>query len=372
MKHSIVTKTARSKLKPRREPYWHRVAQRKHLGYRRTFDGGTWIARILDDTGKRAFHSLGDGIDFDTAQQQAVQWFETAEVTESRHYRVKDAIDDYVEHLSLNNSERTATDTRQRMDKHLPKPLLSAELASLTTLQIKSWHKRLVSDSDDPETVRRSKDTANKNLVTLKAAFNLAFRSGLVSADQQWRRVLPFRGVGQARKLFLTDEQVRGLLDHCSGAFHSMVKAAVFTGARYGELCNARVDDFNPKRGTVTLSGKTGTRECYLSDEAVDLFKRLAGDRTGNEYLLVKDDGTPWGKSHQHRPMKAVVAAAGLPPEAVLYSLRHYFISKALLSGVQPQLLAENVGTSLKMIEQHYGKFQATDRRAMFNLVALL
>ena len=372
MKHSIVTKTARAKLPIRREPFWHRIAQRRHLGYRRTASGGTWIARILDDSGKRAFHSLGENIDFDAAQRLAVEWFDTAVITESRHYCVRDAISDYIESLRLNNSERTATDTRQRLDKHVSKQLLNAELATLSTVQLRNWHQRLVSDSDDPETVRRSKDTANKNLTSLKAAFNLAFRAGLVATDQQWRRVQPFRGVGQPRKLFLSDEQVRALLDHSSGAFHSLVLSAVLTGARYGELCNARVGDFNPEHGTVTLSGKTGTRECYLSDEAVNLFQTLAVGRSGNECLLLKDDGTPWGKSHQHRLMKAAVAAAGLPSECVLYSLRHYYISKALLSGVQPQVLAANVGTSLRMIEQHYGKFMPKDRRQMMNRVALL
>lgn len=372
MKHSIVTKTARAKLPIRREPYWHRIAQRRHLGYRRTASGGTWIARILDDTGTRAFHSLGENIDFDTAQRSAVEWFDTAVVTESRHYTVRDAIADYLEHLRLNNSERTATDTRQRMDKHVSRQLLNAELATLSAVQIRRWHNRLVSDSDDPETVRRSKDTANKNLTSLKAAFNLAFRAGRVAADREWRRVLAFKGVGQPRKLFLTEDQVRGLLDHCSGAFHSLVRAAVLTGARYGELCSARVEDFNPERGTLTLDGKTGIRECYLSDKGIDLFRRLAGGRSGTEYLLLKDDGTPWGKSHQHRLMKAAVAAAGLPTETVLYSLRHYHVSKALLSGVQPQVLAENIGTSLKMIEKHYGKFMPKDRREMLNRVALL
>ena len=85
MKHSIVTKTARAKLPPRREPYWHRIGQRRHLGYRRTANGGSWIARVLDDTGKRAFHSLGEYHDFDTAQRMAMEWFEAAVVTESRH-----------------------------------------------------------------------------------------------------------------------------------------------------------------------------------------------------------------------------------------------------------------------------------------------
>ena len=38
---------------------------------------------------------------------------------------------------------------------------------------------------------------------------------------------------------------------------------------------------------------------------------------------------------------------------------------------MQPQVVAENCGTSLRMIEKHYGKFPKADRRAMFNAVAL-
>ena len=88
-------------------------------------------------------------------------------------------------------------------------------------------------------------------------------------------------------------------------------------------------------------------------------------------HLLAKDDGTPWPEDDLNRPFKAAARAAKLPPEATFYSLRHYHISKALLAGVPVQVVAENTGTSLRMIEKHYGKFLATDRRAMFNAVEL-
>ena len=69
--------------------------------------------------------------------------------------------------------------------------------------------------------------------------------------------------------------------------------------------------------------------------------------------------------------MQAAVRAAKLPAETVFYSLRHYHISKALLAGVPPQVVAENTGTSVSMIEQHYGKFLPQDRRDFFNAVKL-
>jgi hypothetical protein len=63
------------------------------------------------------------------------------------------------------------------------------------------------------------------------------------------------------------------------------------------------------------------------------------------------------------------VKAAKLDAATTFYALRHTHISLALLAKVNIQVLAENTGTSVRMIEQHYGKFLKEDRRKMFNMV---
>ena len=219
--------------------------------------------------------------------------------------------------------------------------------------------------------MRRSKDGANKLLSKLKAALNLAFNSGLAASDREWRRVKPFRDVGASRTLFLTDEQVKALLDKADGAFKALLQAAVYTGARYGELAGLRAQDLSLEHGTLRLDGKTGERICYLSDAALAWFKAQAKSKLPKAVLLPRDDGEPWGKSHQHRHMQAAVRAAKLPRETVFYSLRHFHISKALAAGVPVQVVAENCGTSVRMIEKHYGKFLPQDRRNFFNQVKL-
>lgn len=149
------------------------------------------------------------------------------------------------------------------------------------------------------------------------------------------------------------------------------IRAGVLTGARRGELFAARVRDLDAREGTLQVSGKTGTRTVYLSDTAVAFFRTLAKDKLLDGYLLTKDDGKPWPEDDLNRPFKAAARAGQLPPDTTYYSLRHHHISKALLAGVQPQVVAENCGTSLRMIEKPYRKFLKTDRRAMFNEVAL-
>jgi len=46
---------------------------------------------------------------------------------------------------------------------------------------------------------------------------------------------------------------------------------------------------------------------------------------------------------------------AQLPGKTCLYTLRHSFISQALLDGVSTLEVSKIVGTSLAMIEKHYG-----------------
>ncbi|MEN8204378.1 MAG: tyrosine-type recombinase/integrase [Pseudomonadota bacterium] len=374
--NSIDSPTKRNKLTPKREPYWQKITAGQYLGFRRTKTGGSWVARVRVNDQQRyqvldVPEAWDDKAAYDIAVSKALEWFTTAATVEDHHYRVKNAVSNYVEHLRVNNSEAAAKDAESRLDNHLTDKLKDCQLTQLKTVQLKRWHQDLVRVSDDDEDVRRSKDGANKLLTKLKAALNLAFNNGLVATDREWRRVKPFKDVGGVRILFLTDKQVKRLLEKSDGAFKNLLEAAKLTGARYGELTNILVADLDAKHGTLSLDGKTGARLCYLSDEALTWFKQQAKDKLPKALLLPKDDGMVWGKSHQARPMKAVVKAAKLPRETVFYSLRHYHISKALLAGVPAQVVAENCGTSIRMIEKHYGKFMAQDRRAFFNQVVL-
>jgi site-specific recombinase XerD len=85
------------------------------------------------------------------------------------------------------------------------------------------------------------------------------------------------------------------------------------------------------------------------------LFKRLSRSKLPAAYLLTRDDGQPWGHSDWDDSIRAAAAKAGCPAGTVLYTLRHSFITQALLSGMPTLEVAKLVGTSLKMIEQHYG-----------------
>ena len=148
--------------------------------------------------------------------------------------------------------------------------------------------------------------------------------------------------------------------------FAALIEAGYLTGCRLGELTAANVGDFDAERGILNIrKGKTGARAVSLTGEAVAFFKRVTKDKLPAAILLPRADGERWGKSEQARPFKRAAALAELPLTASFYSLRHSHISRACEAGMPLNLIASNVGTSVRMIEKHYGKFLASARREL-------
>lgn len=391
---NITTAAGRTRLKPRREPYFVKVAKGQHLGFRRLEKGGTWIARHQAGAKKkhRALGTEGEIPEHKDALQAALKWFEerASEDQPDSTLTVADAVKAYVSNLRVENSPDAARRAELTANKHIIPSLGKKEVGRLSTKRLKAWRDDLVRQSDDAEDVRRSKDTANRILTVLKAALNLAFRDGGAASDAAWRRVVPYKDVGRARDVFLTVTQCEALCAACESDFRPLVRSALLTGARYGELIRRSVADLDLRHGVLRIpAGKTGSRDVILSDTGIAHFRALAKNKLPTALLHYREatgkrpeTGEPmvvleeWGESEQTRRIKAAVAAANktitkradrLPAATCFYSLRHTHASLALLAGVNIQVLAENMGTSVRMIEKHYGKFLRADRRAMFN-----
>ena len=359
--------SSRARLRQRREPYWAPQVRGCALGYRKGATGGTWVARVRDEEGEQHYHALGaaddlndgGGLSYEQAVDRARAFFGVAAKTAGRH-TVGKALDTYLDRLRRENPESTVADAEARIESIIRPELGNIPLTKLTKAKLLSWHATL-SEGRAPETV-------NRITTMLKAALNLARAHRWVSDDSSWRDIERLKG-GAARKVHLSASQCSDLLRHCKPqAFQDFVRAAILTGARTGELAALQVRDFDAATGTVEIrQGKTGARVVFLSEGAIEFFAEQTKGKSADDLLLPRADGGPWGKNHHQRPFAAAVLAAQLPADTVFYSLRHTYISLALLAGVNIQVLAENAGTSVRMIERHYGKFLNRDRRAMFN-----
>jgi len=377
----IDTISGRRKLPPRAEPYWYKLSMGEHLGFRKLTDGsGRWIARKIENR-KSNYEALNcdSNMSFSEAQKIARKFFINSLGIEKPNYTVQDSIEDYIEHLSVENSVRSAKESKQRLAKHVSKSLGRTTITALTTVQVRAFRDSMVKKPDigddefeSGEKTRKSKDSANRVMNMFKAALNLAYRNSYVNSDAAWRRVTGFRNVSRCRDVFFSNDDINLLLNTSSEELKKLIELAIHTGARYGELRHARVSDFSSSNKTLKLSSiKTGARTAFLSDATVGILNSFTKLRHPTAFILVKSNGEPWGEKDHARPFKDVALAAKLPENSVFYCLRHYHISKALLARVSTQVIAENCGTSIKMIEKHYGKFMAEDRREMMNQIVL-
>jgi integrase len=378
MPTDLKSKTQRAKLKPRREPYWQRLTQGLFVGYRATKAGtGTWIARQRGDDGRQKYRALGTFVDFDVAKKEAEAWAtELSQGVEVFGATVDDACHAYVDHLKARKGATSASDADGRFRQLIyGRPIGRLPLNKLQTRHVDEWLNAQVAgeDEDDPDAVRRSKDTANRNFSALQAALNRALHGRMVATDAGWATVRKFPDVGVRRNLFLSAAQRIALLEASPDDLAVFMRAMLLTAARPGELASVTAQDFDRQQGTLALSGKTGRRTVTLSTAAVKFFADQSKGKIGAALVLARaDTGGAWTKDWWKKQIRKAAEAAGLGDGIVLYHLRHAAISEMIAGGMDSHLVAKLAGTSTAMIDQHYGHLHHDRTRAMLDSVKVI
>src|ERR1700677_1051497 len=359
------SKEARKKLKPSGKPYWRLLDEGVHFGYRKGQSGGKWVVRLYKGNQQYVVETIGnaddgasdaDGVSILSFAQGQARARDVAELrrkgiattpaaTADTVYSVRNCIDDYLDWMS--HSRKSARDARYRANRIILPTLGELACIDLSTELIQKWlrheaksaarirskkgkegevvKQRTKAIPTDAEAQRKRRASSNRTLTILKAALNRAWREGKITSDSPWRRVEPFEEADAARVRYLTIAEAQRLINASAPDFRLLVRAALATGARYGELVGLRVSDFNPDSGTVHIrTSKSGKgRHIVLADEGAALFSAQAAGRPATAPLLPKEDGGEWKSAHQARPMKAACKGARIEPEANFHALRH-------------------------------------------------
>jgi integrase len=367
--------TARKRLAARHGVYWNTVSQCCCLGYRRADNSkaGSWYMKYqsLKSSGwQRAVETVGaaddlmaaDGLtsfSYEQARAKAVEWFTlaaqqaTGGVSRRKGYTVADACEDYLRSQRMNSLY--ANRTKSTVDANIVPHLGTAMVEKLKRARIEEWmttlaenRRRIPSNGVEPgteEALRRSKDTVNRVLRVLKAALNYALNEGKVSCSgMAWRSVKQFRNVGQNRTRFLSDTEARNFVSTCPTPFRNLVRAALYSGARYGELLRLRVCDFESVSGTLFIAqSKSGKpRRVFLDAESIKFFADVCGSRTAHAPMF-SPEGETWGHMQTHRMMVAAAKAASIDP-LTFHELRHSAASRWARQGLSLAEIAQQLG----------------------------
>jgi len=374
----IDTVASRDKLKPRRESYWQRVRKGCFVGYRKmTASGhGTWMARARDEEvgTKQLFKPLGefgdlpDHLRFDAASKAALAWFDhlgrggTAEAP-----TVTEACSRYVRHLRATKTERAAKDAETRFKNYVLSnvKLATTELAKLTPAQLEAWRKSLrdlPTRSGSNRGERRSDSTLNRDMTCFRAALNLAYLDGLLTTDYAWRSKLrPIKNADQRRELYLDRAQRLKFIEKAPDDLAIFLRGLCQLPLRPGALAKLKAGDFDKRLKVLKIgqdkSGKD--RRIKLPEVTAELFEAAAKDKLPTAPLLSRAEGKAWDKDAWKWPVKATVESAGLPVGTTAYTLRHSVISDLVHDGLDLLTVAQISGTSVAMIERHYGHLRS-------------
>jgi integrase len=192
-------------------------------------------------------------------------------------------------------------------------------------------------------------------------ALNLAYEHGHVASDQAWRQVRSFKGVTKARLRYLTIAESKRLINAANPEFRPLLQAALLTGARYGQLAQLVVSDFNPDADTVRMRTRKGdgserVYHVHVTDEAREFFQTACAGRHGSDLIFTRTDGRSWGKSQQQALMQEASERAGISPVVNFHATRHTFASHAVMNGAPLLVVGQALGhTDTRQIEKHYG-----------------
>lgn len=378
----LATREARLKLATRHEPYWRLIHEGLHLGYRKGTRGGVWVARFRrgEKYAKKVLGGADDALDaeshdvltFKQAQEAALSLSALTEGSRQAGLTVSDAAGRYMDWFRLHR--KSIRETEHTVRAHILPALGDCLVSELTAAQLRKWMEQLAAQParvrtsklvkrprhraapHDADQKRARQATANRIYTVLRALLNKAFQDGLVSDDTPWRQVKPFAKVDEPRIRFLTDDEAIRLVRVCGADLKRLVRAALLTGARFGELSTLRIQDVNLRTAQVYIGESKSGRPRYvpLNDEGLQLFRGLVKGKP-NEELAFQKEGHPWGKNHHVRLLQEACKAAKVHPAISFHELRHTYASHLAQAGVDLLTISKLLGhADTRITSRHY------------------
>jgi len=156
--------------------------------------------------------------------------------------------------------------------------------------------------------------------------------------------------------------------------WHPFVYTLFFTGMRPSEALALRWGDIDLRRGEISITksrymhaeGATKTagseRVIRMMPSLVQLLRTTKPLHvTEDDHVFLNQEGRPvdfhtWRRKSWYPALRVKEVRERKP-----YTMRHTFISVGLSNGVNIKWLADYCGTSVAMIEKHYGKYIRND-----------
>jgi integrase len=250
---------------------------------------------------------------------------------------------------------RTADHYELAVRRHLKPTFGARAIRSITPNDLVAWH-----------VGQRQAGAAAWSIkgrwVALRCVLAHAARHGLIQAnpaDALTSRERPKTGPSQKR--FLTEEEMRFLLDAADGRYRVLVAVLLFGGLRISESLGLTWDDVDLATGhlrirhqlsrkgqRVRLKTATARRDVVVMDALAALLRRhrlASAHSKGSDPVFVTASGTAMSARNSGRALTRIAERAGLVG-VTPHALRHTFASLLIARGRDPVFVADQMGHS--------------------------
>jgi len=200
----------------------------------------------------------------------------------------------------------------------------------------------------------------------LRQVLNRAVNWKLIDDNPAKRVPNPARRCREQRP-FDSWQQIRSLAEQLGPTHGPMVLFAAATGLRPSELFALEQRDVDRATGVVHVrrayangrvkhtKTRLSRRALPLQGIALEVLDQLRAREDSPVLFPNADGGHLDFRNFNRRHWKPVQKAAGIDPLRDLYDLRHTYATFALRAGVPVFALSRFMGTSIAMIDLHYG-----------------
>ena len=347
---------------------------------------GNWTARYRDpDTNKQVYKTLKDYSDFpdneryDLAQKEALAWFKhLGRGGLSESLTIKDVCLRYAEHLKHEKSLNASNDAIKRFNRYVfdNVKFSKIEVTKLKPLHIENWKKSLRETpikSGVNKGKARSDSTLNRDITCLRSALNFAYKKGLLTNDFPWKSILiPAKNADRKRSTYLDLDQRKKLISSCPKDLAEFIKCSCFIPLRCGAIAKLTVSNYDRQLQTLTIEKDkaNSNRKISLPKNLAIFIEKNIQDKLPTAPIFSRPNGDFWSKDSWKYPIKDAVRKAGLPANVTMYTIRHSVITDLIHGGLDSLTVAQLSGTSILMIEKHYGHLtKAHAKEALSRLI---
>ncbi len=288
---------------------------------------------------------------------------------------VRVVVDLYGQHLERNGQNRSLEIVLQTLTSAMQE-FGDKTFAELKPVNVTSWLALMAKPHDTKKRkgVKWGPTYQNIALRTLVAAFNWAKGQGLISGHcLQNPRAVTIRGRKRSRgqEAYISSATWKKLMERIGKTNHGFADILRFlhgTGCRPSEAYNVESRYYRPEDKCVVYPGQPGPndyvwknarrtgkdRVIFLSDELAEMVEdRIERHPEGPIFRTNRE--SMWLQEAMSVNLRWYAKKLSISPVPTAYGFRHTYATDWLLNGGSIKVLADLIGTSVTMIERHYG-----------------